>query len=202
MSILSGFQRASYRGAEFYVRSSNKTNLGRKTVSHEYVNAGRYVEDLGTKLGIFTIEAEIMDTTWSAYSRKKKKLEEALNTTGIGTLIHPTYGRQNVVVTESNVVAENYIDNLGCAKYNLTFYVSDPNIFPTSTAGNKNLINRLFDKIFGDNETIFADAVNFYNQGIDVFNDARDTIENITGTINDVVSTINGVADEVSSASP
>lgn len=197
MSILSGFQKASFRGVEFYVRASTSPELSRKTAIHEYVNAGRFVEDLGPKLKIFNIEAEIMDITWSNYNRKKKNLEIALNTPGIGILIHPTYGRRKVVVTESNVTSENYITDLNCAKYALTFYESDNNIFPTSQDGNKNFINRLYDTIFGDNEDSLSNSVSFYNQGIDVFNDARDTIEGLTSLINDSVSSINGTPDEV-----
>jgi len=197
MTILSGFQKAKFRGAEYYVRTTNNPALGRKTVNHEYVNAGRYVEDLGKKLKIITEEVEIMEITYSAYNRKKKALEKALSTPGVGILIHPTYGRLKVVVHESNSLGEDYINNLNCAKYSLTFYESDNNIFPTSKDGNKSLINRLFDSIFGDNQTILADAVSFYDQGIEVFNDARDTIQDLTSGINDVVSTINGTADEV-----
>lgn len=197
MTILSGFQKASFRGVQFYVRAATNPELGRKTAVHEYINAGRFVEDLGKKLGVFTEEAEVMDITWSAYNRKKRKLEEALATPGIGTLIHPTYGRRKVVVTGSNQVAENYINDLNCAKYSLTFYESDNNIFPTTKDGNKNFINRIFDTIFGENQTVLADSISFYNQGIEVFNDARDTIEELTSDINDVVSTINGTVDEV-----
>ena len=198
MTILSGFQKATFNGAEYYLRSAGNPALGRKTVNHEYVNAGRYIEDLGPKLGIYTEEAEIMDITWSGYSSKKKKLEKALSTPGLGVLVHPVYGRKKVVVHEANILEENYISDLNCAKYKLTFYESDNNIFPTSKDGNKNFINRLYDSIFGDNQGVLAEAVSFYNQGIEVFNDARDTIQDLTGLINDTVSTINGVADEVS----
>jgi len=197
MSILSGLQTFSLGGAQAYFRTGTSPNLGRKTAVHDFVNSGsRYVEDLGNSPKIFNIEAEIVEQTWSAYQRKKKALEKVLNTAGIIKLVHPTYGKQNVVATV-NSISENIVNELNCAKYSLTLLVADKNIFPTSKAGNKSFINRVFDRIFGENQTVLADSVNFYNNGIELFNDARDTIQDWTQNVNDVVSTINGTADEV-----
>lgn len=197
MSILSGLQRASFRGVPFYFRQSDSPNFGRKTVVHEFVNTGsRYVEDLGESKRIFNIQAEIVEETWSAFNRAKKALEKALNTPGIGSLIHPTDGRWDVVLTAATP-AVNIINELNAVKYTLTFQVADKNIFPTATAGNKNLINRLFDSIFGENQTVLADTFNAIDQGLAVYNDARDTIQELTNDISDVVSTINGIPDEV-----
>lgn len=197
MSILSILQTASLGGAPFLFKSGSSPSLGRKTTTHDFVNSGsRYVEDLGNSPKIFTIEAEIHDVTGSGYQRKKKALEKVLNTAGITTLIHPTYGKQKVVPT-INSVTENLTTELNVAKYSLTLLVADKNIFPTSKAGNKSFINRLVDSLSADNQAILASAVDFYNNGIEVFNDARDTIQDWTQNINDIVSTINGTADEV-----
>lgn len=198
MSIISGLQKASFRGANFLVKAAEYPNLGRKTVSHDYVNSkDRYVEDFGKNPGTYTFNAFVTDITWPSYKRKKDALEKALNTAGIGRLIHPTYGVLDVVAT-INSVSEDLINELGIAKYNLTFLVSSLNIFPTSKAGNKSSINRLFDTIFNDNGTAFQNAVDYINQGTEVFNDGRDAIQDLTSTINDTVSTINGIADEAS----
>ncbi len=197
MSILSGLQRFTLGGVPLYFDSGSSPDFGRKTVVHDFVNSdARYTEDLGQMPQTFTIDARIVEQTASAYFRRKKQLEKVLNTAGIIKLVHPTYKRQNVVA-RGTLITENLLNELNVAKYSLTLVVSSLNIFPTSTDGNKSLINRLVDSIFGDNQTVFADAVEFYNNGIEVFNEARDTIEEVTEGINDVVSTINGTADEV-----
>lgn len=197
MSILSGLQRASFRGVPFYFRQSESPNFGRKVVVHNFVNTGsRYVEDLGESKRVFNIQAEIVEETWSAFNRAKKALEKALNTPGIGSLIHPTDGRWQVVLTNATP-AVNIINELNVARYTLSFEVADKNIFPTAATGNKGRINQIFDKIFGENQTVLEDTFNAIDQGLAVYNDARDTIQELTNDISDVVSTINGIPDEV-----
>lgn len=197
MSILSGLQRASFRGIPFYFRQSESPNFGRKVVVHNFVNTGsRYVEDLGESKRVFNIQAEIVEETWSAFNRAKKAFEKALNTPGIGALIHPTDGRWQVVLTNATP-AVNIINELNVARYTLSFEVADKNIFPTATAGNKNRINQLYDKLFGDNEDSLANQFNCIGKGLAVYNDARDTIQDLTNLIDDTVSTINGIPDEV-----
>lgn len=197
MSILSILQTASLGGAPFLFKTGTSPNFGRKTSVHDFVNSSsRYVEDLGGSPQVFNIEAEIHDVAGSAYQRKKAALEKVLNTPGITTLIHPTYGKKRVVATV-NSVSENIVNELNVAKYSLTLLVADKNIFPTSKAGNKSFINRIVDNLSTENQARLAAAVDFYNNGIELFNDARDTIQDWTQNVNDIVSTINGTADEV-----
>jgi prophage DNA circulation protein len=197
MSILSGFQRTTLGGVEGYFQADQMVNLGRKTVSHNFVNSkSRYVEDLGPSPNVFKIKWRIIESTFSAYKSKRDKLEAVLNTAGIITFIHPTRGKLKVVATQ-NGEAINPLSALNVIEYDLTLEIADKNIFPTSAGGNKNFLNRIYDSINDTSGGALAQAVSFYNEGIAVFNDARDSIQDITGTINDVVSTINGVADEV-----
>jgi prophage DNA circulation protein len=197
MSILSGFQRTTIAGVEVYFQFDEIPNLGRKTAKHEFINSKScYVEDLGGSATTFNVKVRIVEQTFSAYKAKRNKLEKAINTGGIIVFVHPTRGRQKVVPT-INTTSIKPLTDLNVIEYGLTLQVADKNIFPTSFAGNKNFLNRLYDSIFGENEGVLAGAVDFYNQGLAVFNDARDTIQDISGTINDVVSSINGTADEV-----
>lgn len=197
MSILSGFQRTKIGNVEVYFQFDNIPNLGRKTVKHDFVNSkSRYIEDLGDSPNIYNVKVRIVEQTFSAYKRKRDQLEKILNTGGLIVFIHPTRGKLKVVPTV-NSSSIHPLTDLNVIDYDLTLEVADKNIFPTSIAGNKNFLNRLYDAIFDENEGVLGDAVSWYNQGIELFNDARDTIQDITGTINDVVSTINGTADEV-----
>jgi hypothetical protein len=196
MSIISGLKKASLGGAEFLVESISTPNIGRKTVVHEFINSdSRFVEDLGKNSRVYNVSAIVTDTTWSAYKRKKDKLEKVLETAGIIKFVHPTYGVKQVVATV-NSVSEDISSNLGIAKYSFTLLISDKNIFPKATSGNKSFINRLYDSLFITNEGALASAVDFAGKGLDLFNDGRDTIQGITSVINDSVATINGLTDE------
>lgn len=194
--VITGFQKATLGGVDGYFQSSQIPNLGRKTVAHNFINAGRYVEDLGPSPNIFNVKWRIIEQTFSAYKSQRDKFEKIINTAGIIIFIHPTRGKQKVVATQ-NKEAITMPGNINIIEYDLTLEISDKNIFPTSKDGDKNFLNRLYDDINSATNGALADAVSFYNKGVAVFNDVRDTIQDVTSTINDTVSTINGVADEV-----
>ena len=199
MSILSGFFRASYsingKNAFFYARNVSDSGLGRKTVIHEYPNSSeRYVQDMGKKSGIYDFDIEIQETTSSRYKRSKKKLEDNLNAIGRGTLTHPTIGKKKVVVVSASV-DEDFINELGIAKYKVTFAESTANKYPEE-GSSKSALSKWFDQHFASAKAAFDKAVEYYDKGIEGFNIARDYIQNTTQTVNDIVSTINGVADE------
>ena len=205
MSVESSFYRASYakngKTAIFYARKASSTELGRKTVVHEYPNSdNRYVEDLGKISGKYTLEIETQATTGSAYKRSRNTLMTLLEQQGVGTLTHPTLGKKKVVPISSSM-SENFINENGIATFTVTFVESTLNIFPTSVSGSKGFLANLYDETFGNNESAFGQALNYYNQGIELFNQGRDYLQDVTGTINDVVATIDSVADEAAAFS-
>lgn len=148
MSTLQRLYTGSFRGAEFYFQSLDTTS-GRKTVIHEFPKKdNRYVEDLGRNLRSFTITAQIFGTFGSTidYESKKKRLRDALNTEGIGLLIHPFYGAINAVpltFTERDSITE-----INATTFEMSFVEASPNIYPASTGQNKSLINRIYDSIY------------------------------------------------------
>ena len=205
MSVLSGFYRASYsnggKRANFYARRAEIPELGRKTFVHEYPNSpNRYVEDLGKIAGKYTLEIEIQETTASSYKRSRNALMTALEQQGIGTLTHPTLGKKKVVPLPSSMT-EDFINENGIVAFQITFLESTLNIFPESTTGNKGFLAGLYDRTFGNNETVFGQALNYYDQGIELWNEGRDYLQDATNTIDDVVSTANGLTDEVAAFS-
>ena len=199
MSVLSGFFRASYsingKNAFFYARNVSDSGLGRKTVIHEYPNSSeRYVQDMGKKSGIYDFDIEIQENTFSQYKRSKKKLEDNLNAIGRGTLTHPTIGQKKVVVVSASV-DEDFIAELGIAKYKVTFAESTVNKYPEE-GDSKSALSKWFDQHFASAKAAFDGLVKYYDKGIEVWNISRDYIQNATQTVNDIVSTVNGVADE------
>ena len=205
MSVLSGFFRASYsingKRATFFARRADIPELGRRSTIHNYPNSNNtYVEDQGKISGKYTLEIEIQETTASAYKRSRNALMTALEQQGVGSLTHPTLGKKKVVPIPSSM-SEDFITQNGVVGFKITFLESTLNIFPESTTGNKGFLSGLYDKTFGDSETVFGQALNYYDQGIELFNQGRDYLQDATNNIDDVVSTANGVADEVAAFS-
>lgn len=201
MTVLNGLYKASYKiggtTALFYARVCQDPQIGRKIVVHEYPQSDtRYVQDNGKISGIYTLQVEIQETTGSAYKKAINTLIKALQTEGIGTLMHPELGKKLVVPTAnsrySNIVSEN-----GLSSFTLTFMESDPNKYPTSQAGNAGFLSGIYDKVNAASEGYLGEVINGYDSFIEGFNDLRDGIQQVTNTITDIVSTINGIADEV-----
>lgn len=125
MEILDKLQAGSFRGVTFFINNSS-TEGGRKTVTHEYPNTDRrVVEDLGLNNDIFTIGCVV--PTQVDFD-ERDKLKEALDAPGPGLLIHPFYGRVDVV-SKSYTLSESP-NNLGIATFSLVFEKAQPAIYP------------------------------------------------------------------------
>lgn len=119
------WQKASFRGVEFRIRSAAGT-LGRRNVVHEYPGRNEpFVEDMGRKAREFTFEAFVIGAD---YLRWRDQLEEACEKEGSGELVHPTRGRMQVAVQDCRPT-EN-IDAGGMASYSLAFIESGANLNP------------------------------------------------------------------------
>ena len=133
MSTQDLLQKASFRGAEFFVDSASTTG-GRKTVTHEFPNTDRrYIQDMGLKQRSFTVDA-IITGSGADYFSKRDALLNALETAGAGILVHPFYGQVSVVNDPYTLVEE--ISSIGRARISVIFHRADPNIFPESTGSN------------------------------------------------------------------
>lgn len=124
--ILDKLQVASFRGFQFLV-PSNQTTDGRKTVTHEFVNSSnRFVEDVGRFQPKFSITAIVHG---SDAIQQRDNFRAELNKAGPGVLIHPSYGRQDVVVEGQYTISEADTE-LGEYRFEITFVKSSGAIFP------------------------------------------------------------------------
>lgn len=143
MTVLDRLYKGSFRGAEFLFTSVD-TSRGRKLAVHEFPNKNnRYVEDLGAELSTITITAIVHG---AFYEEKRNRLQVALDQPGIGILVHPFYGNINVVVQPYTVTED--INDIGAAKFQMTFLEASPNIYPASSGRNKSLINELYLSVY------------------------------------------------------
>lgn len=89
------FRPASYRGVPFTATALPEHSSGRRVVEHEIVNGRGFVEDTGSLLTSYSIQAVCAG---AGYAETAKELESALRARGAGKLIHPTLGSLRVVV--------------------------------------------------------------------------------------------------------
>ena len=202
MGVETGFHRAYFKiggkKIKYYPRTLEKPKVGRKVVVHDFIYSDdRYVEDMGKSAPIYNIKMEIQETSGFSYKRINKLFTKAVETAGACTLSHPTEGKKNVVIVEASQTQDIITQN-GIANWSVSFFEASLNVFPTTTSGNKNLLNRISDSIEAASEALF-DGIDSFSETAEVFFEAKDTLEDATDLINDTVGAINGIADEVSS---
>ena len=186
-------RQASFKGVNFYYQDST-IDGGRKTITHEDPDSDiRYVEDLGKLEKTFSITA-IIDNN-SNYGDRDALLN-VLEEEGIGVLIHPEYGTNNVALKGYSV--NNNINNLGITTFNLTFEVAEQNRFPQTTKGNKGFLANLKTAVLGENESAFDAAFASVKNKKQQFDSAVATTKQTSQEIQRVSAQIEGNVDGIS----
>jgi prophage DNA circulation protein len=196
MTLIDETFAASYKGATFLV-SKATTAGGRKDVLHQYPNSNRQnVEDLGLKPRTVSLEAVV---TSPNYTQKKNRLLDALESGGTGLLVHPFFGNLENMACRTFSLNETYTE-LGEAKINMVFTISDNVATPVGTKNNASYLNGL--------NTVAQDAMNAdvakgFNVGgsASLFEKAKDLVDAAFDKIDDatkIVAEAKEFADEFS----
>lgn len=169
MALIDELLPASFRGVSFYVVESS-VDSGRKQVTHEFPNSDRrFIEDLGRFQNVFRMNALVGGPN---YIQNRNALQSALETPGIGLLVHPFFGNVNVVAKQYNLVES--INSLGEARFTLTFEKAEESIYPIGYASNLANLNMLADEalelINTDIASLFSLKGNYPNNFIDAQN--------------------------------
>ncbi len=184
---------ASFKNVEFHYQNSS-IDGGRKTVTHEFPDTNtRHVEDLGKLEKVFFINA-LIDTNVSFNDRDS--LIKVLDEEGVGVLIHPTFGSQNVALKGYNLV--DNINELGISRFSLTFEVAEDNKFPTSTKGNKGFLAKLKTSVLGESEEVFNDAWKSVKDNKAKFDSANASLKKTGRGIKRASQLVQGSADTFS----
>lgn len=136
MDWRSQLRPASFRGVPFFY-SSARYESGRRIKMHEF--PGRdipYPEDLGKKAKEYPIEAYVLQPLPAEKSSdtvftRRDRLIAALELGGPGLLIHPYWGRLQVVVPSFAVGMQSREG--GCARFTITFADAGAAAPPTQT---------------------------------------------------------------------
>jgi len=185
---LKDFQVAKFRDLPIFV-TSESVSRGKKTVIHEYPNSDkRFVEELGKLPPTFTLNVIVFG---SDAVQDRYNLEFKLEEPGLGTLIHPVYGSNEVQVLEYNAKSDQ--TKIGVFEYSIKFAISEATITPTPaevTSSNvKNDAELAREAIFGSlvdkyippemSDSIVGVADNVTG----IYDTVEDNINNVTGTI-------------------
>lgn len=113
----------SFRGVPFYTVSHDRSG-GRRAAIFEipFAERGARFSDVGRKARELTINALVVGPD---YRNQRDALMEALEEPGAGLLIHPEYGRLNVVLTEKYRLSESFVDELGMARFSFNCIETD-----------------------------------------------------------------------------
>lgn len=122
-------QPASFRGVAFDLLSDGLEGIGRRNQLHQYPKRDHgYVEDIGRNTESITIEAQLVGPD---YLSRLDDLLRALRAPGPGELVHPFYGRLQVVANATCSVKHSSAEG-GMCKVSLSFTEAGENRYPTS----------------------------------------------------------------------
>lgn len=194
MSLLDELLPASFRGAPFSVDGVSGTIGGRKTATHEFVNANhRNVEDLGLLGKAFSVTAIIHGDNYFA---KRDVLIAALDQGGSGTLVHPFYGSIEVVAKPYSISED--MRNLGEAVFDLLFEAQDNKILPQETGDNSAVIRQQADGVVDLTQTKTADNYSVADGNAESYANSEALLDDLTSTLDNV--SINNTTNDYNSA--
>ena len=149
---------ASYKGIPFSW-TSNTMDSGNKSTLHEYPNRDRgFVENLGKSIKQFTLQCEIYNTLDNdSIEEFEQALENGKATAG--DLVLPLRGTIKDIQVLRYSTTED-LNKLGFIKYTVEFAQTSPNQYPTSTESNTGFLDRVKDRLLGENTEAFNNAWN------------------------------------------
>ena len=178
-------QQATFKGVPFYWKKL-RTKLGKDSVSHEYAGSSRrFVEDMGQFPKVFTIEAEIGGG--DAYLNNKQALEAAISSEGAGLLVHPTYGQVQCMAKPATCVES--LEEVGIAKYTLTFEKTELEIRPSDTEPTLRKVEQKKTDALGKLATAAADnftvptSPSFFDKAVSQINSLTESLSAAAGSI-------------------
>lgn len=128
MSWREQLQAASFRGVPFFV-DGHEAQLGRRGQVHEFPQRDEpYVEDLGRRARVFTVEAYLLG---AGYLQARDRLIQALEVKGPGALVHPFFGEMRVSLVDCKL-REGSAEG-GMVRVTMQFVESGSARFPTAT---------------------------------------------------------------------
>lgn len=144
-------RRASLRGVEFHVEAATFGG-GRRTQRHEFPKRDAvHVEDLGRAARELSFEAFVLG---DGYLEQRDRLIAAVEAPGPAVLVHPTFGRIDVVVeryTHTEATA-----NRGVCVFHLSCVEHAGLVFPSSTTATVEAVTQAAEAAQTQTQATFA----------------------------------------------
>lgn len=154
MSWRDKLQPASFRGAVFNVEGSD-LGAGRRTAKHDYPQRDLpYMEDMGRKAREYRIDGHIVGKD---YMTARDALLDACEQAGPGELVHPYYGRLNVVCTDVGI-RESSQDG-GMCTVSMAFIEAGEVAYPSSSVKTQQATIDAADNALAAAKTALTDTV-------------------------------------------
>lgn len=169
---------ASFRGVEFKVESHD-FETGRRGPDHEFAQRNQpFAEDTGRKARQYSVTAYILG---SDYFADRDALIAACEKEGSGELIHPYYGRLDVVC-RSCKVRESSRDG-GFVAFTMSFSEAGVQLFPDSKADTSFNVNQSVLGVITGSKDSFAEKFNILKQPAFVVKSATDKIKSFSAKL-------------------
>jgi prophage DNA circulation protein len=154
MSWRDNLQPASFRGVSFGVDDSD-LGAGRRTARHDYPQRDLpYIEDMGRKAREYRVEGHIVGKD---YMTARDALLTACEQSGPGELVHPYYGRLNVICGEVSI-RESSRDG-GMCTVSMAFTEAGEVAYPSSTDETQQATIDAADNALAAAKTALTDTV-------------------------------------------
>ena len=190
---LDNYQTASFRGVPFLIGDLD-TEGGRKNITHEYPNSDRRTnEDLGLLGKTFTLSGVIK--TQDDFTNRDR-LISALEQSGPGELVHPTFG--TVTVSSKPYRLSERTSELGVARFSMTFERTDSPIFPAQTSVKPSLIKDESDTAIDGVTTDIEDTFEVATSSTSNYAAARGKLQSIGNAFQEIGRATSAVTATIS----
>lgn len=189
------YDRASFRGVEFFTESHDTNGIGRRLAKHRYPGAdAMYPEDMGGKDRAFSVRAYVIGDN---YLSQRDQLLDALDKAGPGILVHPWFGRQEVMVDDARL-SESTRQG-GMATFDLVFVPYAPNQTPARSVDTGAAVALSAAAVTAAAETEFKDSFTVTGAPAWSVDESRSRLEQLGDLLQDTTgklkSLVNSPAD-------
>lgn len=182
----------SFRGVDFFIKTSDKST-GRRAVLHEFPNReAPYTEDMGRISNGFEVVGHVLGDD---YFTAKRKLEDVFTRKGPGELIHPFYGSQFVQVGAVSITESN--EEGAIAVFTAKFFEAGDNRFPKGTNDKGAVLTSTIDNALAKSKTDFDENFSIEDLPAHAIDSARDLVSLAQKTFDEVTKVFADVSDAV-----
>jgi prophage DNA circulation protein len=193
MSWFDQLQQASFRGVPFGVLGS-EGRFGRRVATHQYPNRDKpYIEDLGRStrritLTGFLVENSLVYGGGDAFSQRDAMVAAA-ETSGPGTLVHPTLGELQVSIPDGGLSVTERWDHGRYFEIGFTFIESGERQFPSASTTTPDALNSLADALdLAAAQDFVSSITRSVNLGLGIVQGVINLGSSVVGSVVDTVA--------------